>query len=65
MVKKKLNSDLEPIYGAIDYREDQIMHLEADINKLKKLTGWMPIVNLEDGIQKTVEYFKKYPSYKI
>lgn len=65
LVKKKINSNLEPIYGAIDYREDQVMHLEADINKLKNLTGWMPIVNLEEGIQKTVEYFEKHPIYKI
>jgi nucleoside-diphosphate-sugar epimerase len=31
----------------------------ADIRKAKKLLGWSPVVSLEDGIKRTVEWFKK------
>lgn len=40
--------------GAVPYREDQVMLLEADIGKLTGATGWKPAVTLEDGIERTV-----------
>jgi UDP-glucose 4-epimerase len=32
----------------------------ADITKIKTTTGWAPRTSLEDGIRKTVEYYRKY-----
>jgi UDP-glucose 4-epimerase len=32
----------------------------ADISKIKKITGWQPHTSLEDGIAKTVAYYRKY-----
>ena len=32
----------------------------ADISKIKKITGWKPHTSLDDGISKTVAYYKKY-----
>jgi UDP-glucose 4-epimerase len=32
----------------------------ADISKIKKVTGWKPHTSLEDGIAKTVAYYRKY-----
>jgi nucleoside-diphosphate-sugar epimerase len=32
----------------------------ADIAKVKKIPGWAPHTSLDDGIGKTVEYYKKY-----
>jgi UDP-glucose 4-epimerase len=32
----------------------------SDITKIKKLVGWGPQVELEEGIEKTVEYYRKY-----
>jgi len=34
-----------------------------DITKIKKI-GWKPTTNLEDGLKKTIEYFKKETSYQ-
>ncbi len=33
--------------------------------KIKKMLAWEPIVTLEDGIQKTVAYYKKYLPYYL
>lgn len=32
----------------------------ADITKIKKVVGWKPRTSLEEGIIKTVEYYRKY-----
>jgi UDP-glucose 4-epimerase len=32
----------------------------ADISKIKNITGWEPHISLDDGIGKTVEYYRKY-----
>ena len=31
----------------------------ADISKIKRIVGWKPKTNLEDGIRKTIEYYNK------
>lgn len=46
-------------FGEIPYRHDQVMHLEADISRLKSTTGWLPATSLYDGIQKTVNWYKQ------
>jgi UDP-glucose 4-epimerase len=58
-IRAELNSPLQPAYGAIPYRPDQVMHLQADIAKLHSATGWRPQVSLENGICETVAYEKK------
>ena len=32
----------------------------ADISKIKKTVGWKPKTGMEDGIGKTIDYYKKY-----
>jgi dTDP-glucose 4,6-dehydratase len=32
---------------------------QPDITKAKSLLGWSPVVQLEDGLQRTIDYFKK------
>ncbi|MFI5145053.1 MAG: GDP-mannose 4,6-dehydratase [Ignavibacteria bacterium] len=35
----------------------------ADISKIKKTVGWKPKTKLEDGIRKTIQYYRKYKKY--
>lgn len=51
--------DIELNFGAVPFREDQVMHLEADITKLTQSTGWTPNTSLQEGLTKTVDYLKK------
>ncbi|MGA3291690.1 MAG: UDP-glucuronic acid decarboxylase family protein [Candidatus Microgenomates bacterium] len=40
------------------FREDDPMRRQPDISKAKEKLGWEPIVGLEEGLQKTIEYYK-------
>lgn len=55
-IRKELAPRLQPDYGAIPYRPDQVMHLEADISRLQAATAWKPTMNLTDGIRATVAF---------
>jgi len=59
VVRAELRTPVVPAYGAIPYRPDQVMHLQADIAKLHAATGWLPQVGLEEGIRQTVDWEKK------
>ncbi|MFN3557613.1 MAG: UDP-glucuronic acid decarboxylase family protein [Bacteroidales bacterium] len=38
--------------------QDDPMQRQPNIQKMKDLTGWAPSVELEQGLQKTIDYFK-------
>lgn len=40
------------------FREDDPMRRQPDITKARKVLGWEPKVNLDEGLQKTIEYYK-------
>ncbi|MDB5595625.1 MAG: NAD(P)-dependent oxidoreductase [Hyphomicrobiales bacterium] len=44
---------IEPLFGAVPYRSDQVMHLEADVARLCLTTGWAPRVSLQDGLRES------------
>lgn len=48
---------VEPRFGAVPYRHDQVMHLEARIDRLRAATGWRPEIPLESGFAETVRSF--------
>lgn len=41
----------EPDYGAVPYRPDQVMHLEASIHRIVAATGWQPTTPLFEGLR--------------
>jgi nucleoside-diphosphate-sugar epimerase len=45
--------------GEVPYRPDQVMHLEADVSKLTKATGWTPATRLEEGLKQTVAWHRQ------
>jgi nucleoside-diphosphate-sugar epimerase len=59
IIRMETQSAVQPAYGAIPYRPDQVMHLQADITKLRVATGWTPQFSLEAGLCETVAYEKK------
>jgi nucleoside-diphosphate-sugar epimerase len=55
-LKKIFASDVEPIYK--DARQGDVRDSQADISKAEKLLGYKPIVGLEEGLRKTVDWFR-------
>lgn len=58
LIRDLIDPQLEIGFGEIPYAPDQVMHLEADISRLRSATGWEPETSLEEGLRRTVEWFK-------
>ncbi len=56
IIRRELGGTLSPTFGAVPYRPDQVMWLEADITRLSQATGWRPSTSLESGIKATVAF---------
>ncbi len=45
-------------FGDMAYPAGQIMHLQAEIDRLKQATGWQPRTPLAEGLAQTVRWYK-------
>lgn len=45
--------------GALPYRHSERMHYQADIATITRVLGWHPMVDLEEGLGRTVEWWRK------
>ncbi|BBI36130.1 NAD-dependent epimerase/dehydratase family protein [Cohnella abietis] len=57
-VRDIIDPDIPLCFGDIPYRPDQVMHLEANVDKLREQTGWKPKIDLKNGLNQTVEYIR-------
>lgn len=53
------NKNIRPALGDMPYWDKQVMYLCADISNLTRDTGFVPTVNFEIGIKKTIEWYKR------
>jgi UDP-glucuronate decarboxylase len=54
---KMIDTKSEIIYLDLPLNDPQVR--QPDIKKAKQFLNWSPIVSLDDGLKKTIEYFKK------
>jgi len=54
----ELISNGQPDFGAYPYRTGENMALYGDISLANRLLGWSPETNLEEGLKKTIEYYR-------
>jgi len=60
-VKEIIGTELEPEWGAIPHRKNEVWFTCADISKTENFLGWRPEVQiLEDGLELTVEWYKNF-----
>jgi len=58
ILKKITGRNIDPVYT--NPREGDIKHSLADISRAKNLIGYKPIVSLEQGLIKTVQWMEAY-----
>jgi len=51
-----LGTDIDPVYD--DPRPGDVPHSMADISKAEELLGYEPEVDFEDGLRRTIEYYR-------
>lgn len=59
IAKTQIDSDVELGYGEIEYGNKQVMHLEADISELTEDTGFLPQISFEEGIKRTIDFYRR------
>ncbi len=59
IIKKCINSKIQLNFGAIPYSNNQVMNLNVDISKFISETGYVPETRFEEGILKTIDWYKK------
>jgi len=55
-LQKILGTNVQPLFGPT--REGDVRDSQADITKARQLLGYQPRTSLEDGLRKTVAWFK-------
>jgi nucleoside-diphosphate-sugar epimerase len=58
-IRDLVDPSAELAFGGLLYRPDQVMHLEADISRLHRATGWAPRIDLDQGLAETVEWYRR------
>ena len=55
-MRKLIGGELKPVYGPS--RAGDVRDSQADITKARELLGYKPIVSFEEGLRKTVEWYR-------
>lgn len=58
IMRDTVNPGLEIGLGERDYYPDQVMELFADISDLTEDTGYLPKTDFEEGIKKTIDWYR-------
>lgn len=57
LIKKEFNSDVEPIYR--DFRQGDTRHTLANLTKINRMLGYVPIESIHTGLSKAIEWYKE------
>jgi len=57
-IRDRIDPALPLGLGEVPYRPDQVMHLEAGIDRLAQATGWAPRIPLDTGLDAVVGWYR-------
>jgi UDP-glucose 4-epimerase len=60
LIHQKTMSKSELKIGALPTRPNEILKMSSDASKAKRILGWRPNIDLEKGLDITIEWFRKY-----
>ena len=59
IIRDNINENIKLNLGAVPYSNKQVMNLQANIERLKNDTGFIPDYTFEEGIIATINWYKK------
>lgn len=60
-IKEIVGAELEPDWGAIPHRKNEVWFICADISKTENFLGWQPKIQiLDEGLEFTVKWYKTF-----
>jgi nucleoside-diphosphate-sugar epimerase len=59
-IRDLINPSLPLGFGEISYPPNQVMRLQADITRLRSAIEWTPQTSLDEGLQRTVEWYREH-----
>jgi nucleoside-diphosphate-sugar epimerase len=59
-IRECLGSDIHLSWGSVAHRTNEVWYNSADIAKAQTVLHWSPQTRIDDGIKKTVAWFKDY-----
>ncbi len=62
-LSKLAGVSIKPLYG--DVRAGDVKHSQADIRRAREVLGYEPRVSLEEGLRKTLEWFRARPASSL
>lgn len=64
LIARKLGTVKKVKYGALEYRKNDLWNPKPDLTKISTVLGWKPRIGLEEGIDRTIEWFRgNYEKY--
>lgn len=58
-IRNQINPTIKLKIGALEYSENQVMNLCADISNLVEDTGFKPEIDFREGIKRTIDWYKE------
>jgi nucleoside-diphosphate-sugar epimerase len=58
-IRDLIDPSLELGFGDVPYPSDQVMRLQTSIDRLRNITGWTPRVNVDEGLRRTVGWYRE------
>jgi len=59
MLRDLAAPQMELKFGEIPFRPDQVMRMQANIEKLRAATGWAPRIGMREGMASTVAWYRE------
>lgn len=66
LIVEKMNIDAKINYGALEYRKNDLWNPQVNIDKIKEVLNWYPAISIEEGIERTIDWYKdNYHYYDV
>lgn len=63
LIKKQIDSATKINYGILEHRKNDLWNPLPNVDKIINTLGWQPEIPIEEGIKKTVDWYKENHHY--